>query len=80
MLACAKVIELIKEKCQHQKIDFQQDKAPAHRAKLTEEWLSGKINVISDWPPNSPELPMTESISEIFKMHISRRAPAPIAG
>ena len=38
---------------------FQQDGAPAHKAKITQDWSGGRINkfwVKGTWPANSPDL------------------------
>ena len=38
---------------------FQQDGAPAHTARLTQEWLKANCTDFiakDDWPPNSPDL------------------------
>jgi hypothetical protein len=38
---------------------FQQDGAPAHTARLTQEWLSDNCPELlakEEWPPNSPDL------------------------
>lgn len=53
---------------------FQQDSAPAHRAKKTIDWLkSQKIDFISpsEWPANSPDInPMDFSIWGILKAKV----------
>ena len=50
---------------------FQQDSAPAHKAKLTQEWISENFpDFISaqEWPPYSPDLnPMDYSIWSILE-------------
>ncbi|QQP53597.1 Transposable element tcb1 transposase [Caligus rogercresseyi] len=38
---------------------FQQDSAPAHKAKLVQSWLKKNVPNFWDfntWPPNSPDL------------------------
>ena len=40
----------------HSDAIFQQDGAPAHNAKITQDWLGGRINkfwVKGTWPANS---------------------------
>jgi hypothetical protein len=41
---------------------FQQDGAPAHRAKMTSKMLEKKIGLILNWPPNSPDLSVIENV------------------
>ena len=54
---------------------FQQDSAPSHRAKKTQEWLSANVpQFISkeEWPPSSPELnPLDFSIWSILESKVS---------
>ena len=37
---------------------FQQDNAPAHRAKIVNDWIANQpeFNVLEGWPGNSPDL------------------------
>jgi transposase len=57
---------------------FQQDGAPAHRAKKTMTFLQKEVNTIPDWPPNSPDLSVIENVWGILKMRIARRGPKTI--
>jgi transposase len=57
---------------------FQQDGAPAHRAKKTMTFLQKEINTIPDWPPNSPDLSVIENVWGILKARIARRGPKTI--
>lgn len=50
---------------------FQQDSAPAHRAKMTQDWCKGHFpNVITsaEWPPYSPDLnPLDYSVWSVLE-------------
>jgi hypothetical protein len=58
---------------------FQQDGAPAHRAKSTVKKLGEQITVIIDWPANSPDLSVIENIWGILKYRIALRNPKNMA-
>ena len=52
---------------------FQQDGAPAHNAKITQDWLGGRINkfwVKGTWPANSPDLSPIENLWSILKNNL----------
>jgi hypothetical protein len=49
--------EDITTKCTRRQRWFQQDGAPAHRAKSTVQFIRQKINLVDDWPANLRELP-----------------------
>lgn len=59
---------------------FQQDNAPCHTAKLVTKWVSNKsIPLITDWPPQSPDLNPIENLwdhvdRELSKLHCTSRA------
>lgn len=54
---------------------FQQDNAPAHRAKKTKDWLRhNDINLI-EWPANSPDLSPIENVWGVIKREISKQQP-----
>ena len=63
-----------------EKWTFQQDSAPAHGAKLTQNWLrENKIDYISkdDWPPSSPDLnPMDFSVWGILQERACKKPHA----
>jgi hypothetical protein len=58
---------------------FQQDGAPAHRAKATVKFLEDSIDLIPDWPPNSPDLSVIENVWGILKAKIAKKEPKTIA-
>jgi transposase len=62
MLGSNNVIEGILHQFGRRNVWFQQDGAPAHRAKSTMKWLARLIRVILNWPPNSPDLSVIENV------------------
>jgi transposase len=59
---------------------FQQDGAPAHTAKKTVRWLKKKKNrIIVDWPANSPDLSVIETVWGILKLRIAMSGPKSVA-
>ena len=61
---------------------FQQDSAPAHRAKITQQWCRTnlpKFIETSDWPPSSPDLnPLDYSIWGILESRVNSKRHASI--
>ena len=53
---------------------FQQDSAPAHAARITQEWLRNNVPEFissTEWPPYSPDLnPMDFSVWEILESKV----------
>jgi hypothetical protein len=48
-------IEELDRRCRPLGWIFRQDGAPAHISSSTMEWLEDRLNVIVDWPANSPD-------------------------
>ena len=55
---------------------LQQDGAPCHRSKKNFEFLKkSKINVVLDWPAQSPDLNIIEPLWKIMKENVAKRKP-----
>jgi len=55
---------------------FQQDSAPRHTARVVTRWFADKgIEVLSDWPPNSPDLNVIENCWNVMKRKVAAHHP-----
>ena len=53
---------------------FQQDGAPAHRAKVTKAWLAQQPGfTVMEWPPNSPDLSWIENLWSVVAKQLHKR-------
>jgi len=55
---------------------FQQDNARPHTAALTRNWLAAfGVNVLADWPPNSPDLNVIEHVWSWMAAYVNNKRP-----
>lgn len=55
---------------------FQQDNATIHKSRATKEWFaSNNVNLLDDWPPNSPDLNPIEHMWSQVKKIVYRKDP-----
>ena len=58
-----------------------EDNAPAHRAKLTQDWYKEQgIQVVSNFPPNSPDINLMENAWQLLSDMVATRRPKTLAG
>ena len=54
-------------------LTFQQDNAPAHRSERTRKWFNAKKIPLLQWPPQSPDMNLIESIWNVIGRRINSR-------
>jgi transposase len=67
------VLPWIEERADEIPFVFQQDGAPAHKKRTTQEWMQERFDIIAkdEWPPSSPDLsPLDYSIWSILEREV----------
>jgi hypothetical protein len=73
------IFECAHELLNDQDIKFQQDGATCHIAKKTKDFIKEKIDLIEDWPTNSPDRSPIENLWGIMKNKMQDKSPPSIA-
>ena len=57
---------------------FQQDGAKSHTSAQTILWLKRRINLLNNWPPNSPDLSPIENVWALMDNYVTQNHPTNI--
>ena len=52
---------------------FQEDNAPCHVSRMSNQWKCDNDILTLEWPPQSPDLNIIENVWKVLKYHIKRR-------
>jgi hypothetical protein len=73
MLQTNNIFDNIKNQFDESKVRFQQDGATSHTAKTSVKYIKENINLIEQWPSNSPDLSPIENLWGILKHHLQEK-------
>ena len=76
----AKYIEVLDAKVKlHMQISratvMQQDSAPCHTAKIVKRWFQDNVEILENWPSNSPDLNVIENCWNLMKQKVAAHHP-----